>query len=190
MRKFKSFTEFALFTVEEDIEVARICLSTSKQGNTKCCYGMSALVLLGAAIDIIGTFYVNGFNIQGRDVEGNNLGRARDHFLAFYTKFCSSDCTQEQFMSSVYELARCRATHNGVLGKRVKISINSSPSGKFINIKRYNGKDYTTIHLNELLLFVKNSYDTMCAENKMEKDAEKFAPTTGLCADFKIVQNA
>ena len=180
MRLFEDYQQFAFCTIKENLAIARYCIDTPKKVNTNTCYGMPAIVLLASTIDIIGTFYRTGSysSVSKHNVQADNeLGSARSHFEQYHSKFLSNPnvCDRDLFLDSFYRLSRCRATHNGVLGPKVVITINKSKNGRFIIKKR----ELTHIFLNELYNIVLHSFKVLLSESKEIIKQENLGPSTG-----------
>ena len=186
MKNFNSYSDFAFFTIRENLRIADSCINTPKKKGTKSCYGMPALILLSSIIDTIGTFYRSGTfsNITQNEVSQNNLGHAGDHFEHFYDKFIENNtnpqwlCNRNLFIGDFYKLGRCRATHNSVLGPKIRITINDNKNGAFIWEKH----NIVHIQLKELNKLVKNAFSTMITESNATipiVDFEEFTQTTG-----------
>ncbi len=169
---YDSYNEFAIDTISEYLRIADYCINTPKK-EADSCYGMPAFLLLSSVIDIIGTFYRNGSfePITDDDVKYNKLGNAQDHFKQFYNLFLHSNPSQtstldvDNFMNFFYKFARCKATHNGVLGPRV-IIMKSVTCNNFIEVGS-NGD--MRIQLNDLYFFVRKTF-----EEKVEQEYDNY----------------
>jgi len=179
MKNFKDYNDFAAYTIAENLRAIQLCLTTPKVKNSNSCYGMSVVILLSSVIDTLGMFYRNGNRVEKiteTDVKNNKLGKVSAHFKAFYDKFLVNVCDEHFFMGEFYEFARCRATHNNVLGPKLKITINKSSNGKVFEKKHRRASTY--VYLNELYKIVKDAYDVFISEQKIVL-SETPQPTTG-----------
>lgn len=180
MKNFNNYQDFAIFTIRENLHIAKYCIDTPKRQNTNSCYGMSALILLSSVIDTIGMFYCRNGNftsITKQDVANNTLGKTQQHFDKFYDKFLTNHCDKNVFMDKFYHLARCRATHNNVLGDKIRITINALKKDVVFMEKR----NVFHINLNALYEIVNNAFKTLLRESKSQVflNEEQFSPTTG-----------
>ena len=179
MKNFNNYNDFAVCTMEENLQAAKLCLETPKKENSSSCYGMSAVILLSSVIDTLGMFYRNGqqwTGISKSDVTNNKLGGVKQHFERFYDKFLSNTNSKVFFINEFFSLVRCRATHNSVLGPNIVITIQKSTNGSFFE-KTSNGKSWQ-IYLNELYEFVKNAYEHFAHESGIAF-SETYQDSTG-----------
>lgn len=164
MKQITDYNEFAFLTIEENLKIAEYAMNTFKSPNSDSCYGMSAFVLMASVIDIIGTFYRKGhfeFITSEAVKETDKLGTCKDHFKYFFKKFIPGIYSDDE-ISFFYKYARCKATHNGVLGINVCITILDSPDEYFFK----NSDGVVTIYLKQLFSVVSHSYEMMKKELK------------------------
>ena len=178
------YNTFAYSTIEEHLFVAKYAIDTQKSSERNSCYGMPAFVLLSSVIDIIGTVYSNGLfkSITKEQVaKKNGLGYCREHFEDYYNKFIKDIglCSEKEFIDCFYNQSRCLATHNGIIGLTVCLTIKESPDGCFI--KKVGKK--TTIYLKQLYSIVNESYEVMKKESGLLPPQDIFGPTTGNTID-------
>ncbi|MGN1219445.1 MAG: hypothetical protein ACI4TU_00720, partial [Candidatus Cryptobacteroides sp.] len=163
--------------IRENLTIVQHCINTPKRKGTNSCYGMPAIILLASVIDTIGTFCLSGAfsTISKNDVLNNNLGRPHEHFDAFYTMFLKDKGIDRiHFVDRFYELGRCRATHNGVLGPNLKITINNRRDKPCIWEKR----GTLNIQIRGLYELVREAFSQMLS-NACSNNTEECEPTTG-----------
>lgn len=198
MAKFNDYQEFAFHSVEEYLQMARLCMSIPKKtdATNSNCYGMAALVLIASAMDTIGTFYRDGIQfktITEADVtdkaKGNKspLGTVQGHFEEFYNKFLKleSGITNDDFKDKFYEYARCRANHNSVLGPDVEITMKSTGKN---DIFTYDGATLI-IHLNDLLDSVQKAFEQTKKDAGCSASTLAEGPDTGYTGNLILVQS-
>lgn len=172
MTLFKDYQQFAFTTLKENLVMAQHCINTPKEPGTESCYGMSALILLASNIDIIGNFYHDG---KFSPTWMANKQFAKSHYEEYYNKFLNGLCDRTLFLNSFYNLSRCKAIHNGVLGQKVFITINQPSSGAFIQ----ETQEVTYIYLNELYKIVDDSVTSLIKESGVEYQSDENTPITG-----------
>lgn len=178
MKQITDFNEFAFLTIEENLKIAEYAMSKPKSPDSDSCYGMSAFVLMASVIDIIGTFYCSGHfeYITPEAVRSKHgLGRCSEHFNCFFKRFIPGKYSKKE-KRIFYEYARCKATHNGVLGVNVLITILDSPDGCFFKY----ADGVSTIYLKHLYSVVSHSYEAMKKESKDVTSPVLLGPTTGI----------
>lgn len=163
MSIYSNYRDFAFDTIDENIHVVEYCLMTRKGNELDSCYGMPALILLGSIIDIIGSFYQTGsyVDITIKDVKTHKHGDTRAHFISFHNKFIGDTLDQNDFVRYLYEHARCKSTHIGVLWPEVYIVNSTSSKGDYIEITN----TITRVYLPNLFELVKQSYGIMKKES-------------------------
>ena len=113
-------------------QLAKIyCLETPQKEGELGCYGMPALILLSSIIDTVGTFYRNGTGTFadisiGEASSKKGLKSARIHFIEYRKKFARNICSEQDFLTYIYDYSRCKAIHNGILYPNVFISSSKS----------------------------------------------------------------
>ena len=165
MALFNNYQEFAFCSIDEYIKMAKVCMSIPKEDKgSGTCYGMAALVLIASAMDAIGTFYrTKSFKtITEDDVEdtqkGANakLGFVKEHFREYHKRYMpDATISEDDFIDKFYTFARCRATHNSVLGPKVRITTDATDSKEIFtedNVIFY-------VHLQELLSSVEVAFE-------------------------------
>ena len=181
MKNFKNYQDLCFYTIEENLKIAKYCLTTAKRENTNSCYGMSALILLASSIDAIGTFYRNGDNVftpvTVKQIKAKKLGSVWRHFECYYDKFLCDKCDKPEFTVQFYQFARCLGIHNGTLNPSIRITMNLNKKGKIIEKLRTN----THIFLKDLYDSVVSSFAILKKECKQQIELEVYAPTTGGC---------
>ena len=178
MSRYKDYFSFAYFTIKENLTIVKYCLETPKRKNTDSCYGMPALILLSSIVDTIGTFYRTGQyqTITIEEICNEDLTSVKNHFVKYHNRFLSEDCEQNDFVDLFYKCARCKATHNSVLGPQV-ILTKKVDKNKHVLSKDKAGK--LTIHLFELYENVKQAFKTLQKESKQVYKPERPISSTG-----------
>ncbi|MDO4951135.1 MAG: hypothetical protein Q4E49_03630 [Bacteroidales bacterium] len=186
MAIFDNYTEFASSTIEENLAVAKYSIETPK-GNNNSCYGMPALILLASCIDTMGTLYdkKGNFGELTKDVVIDRRGKTREHYENFYHKFIDKQqYNKEIFIKDFYELCRCKATHNGVLGMDIFITKNGNDNSLFVS-----EDNIVKIHLPALYDLVKEAYAQMKKDaNLSTNEKEEQEPETGKTTDTKTIR--
>lgn len=135
-----------------------------EEKDSGACYGMASLVLIASAMDAIGTFYRTGSfkTITEDDVEdtqrGPNakLGLVKEHFSEYYKRYMlDANISESDFIDKFYIFARCRATHNSVLGPKVRITTDSTDSKEIFTEE----DTILYVHLKELLSSVEAAFE-------------------------------
>ena len=179
MKNFKNYQEFALFTIRENLYIAKHCLNTPKRKNTNSCYGMSALILLSSVIDTIGSFYKEDRDtiIIKQNITYSNSERTSTHFKMFYKNFLRNVCEENLFMTNFYSLARCRAIHNSTLGAKLRITINKLCDNTLFLEKK--GRHYLNIQV--LYDITNNALEKLNDDLSVDvtNQNERPGPTTG-----------
>lgn len=183
MALFDNYQDFAFRSMQESLEIAEMCLKTEKKEGSDACYGMAAFILIASVMDTIGTFYRNG-SFQGmtiKDVKEKKggkkslLGGTNKHFERYYERFLSGTIKKTPFMDVFYPYARCRATHNSVLGPKIEITTDSTPNKKIFS--RQNG--VLVVHLWELLDSVKQAHQVALKDLNRPVASEQYGSLTG-----------
>lgn len=184
MALFNDYQDFAFHSMHESLEMAEMCLKTEKKEGSDAYYGMAAFILIASVMDTIGTFYRNG-NFQGMTkkavMEKNNgkkpplLGGVKQHFDRYYERFLSGTIKKTPFMDVFYPYARCRATHNSVLGPNIEITTDSTPNKEIFS--RQNG--VLVVHLRELLDSVKQAHQVALKDWNQSLALEQYRSLTG-----------
>lgn len=198
MAKFNDYQEFAFHSVEEYLQMARLCMSIPKKtdATNSNCYGMAALVLIASTIDTIGTFYRDGAQfktITEADVTNKAksnkppLGSGQCHFEEFYKKYIGtkSGITKDDFIDRFFKYARCRANHNSVLGPDVEITMKSSDKN---DIFTYDGTTLI-IHLKDLLDSVQIAFEQTKKDAGCSVSTFVEGPDTGYTGNLILVQS-
>ena len=183
MALFSDYQDFAFHSMQESLEMAEMCLTTEKKKGSDAYYGMAAFILIASVMDTIGTFYKKG-SFQGMTKKAvmekkrgakSLLGGVKQHFLAYHKLFLSGSIKQSSFMKTFYPYARCRATHNSVLGPKIEITTDSTPNKDIFS--RQNG--VLVVHLWELLDSVKQAHQVALKDLNRPLVPEQYGPITG-----------
>lgn len=169
MAYFDDYNEFAFRSIEESLIMAEKCIKSPKGKVVDSCHGMAAIILIASVMDTIGTFYRKGYfqKISENDVindnNGSHLGSVIQHFKQYHKRYLSPKkvISKTKFMKKFYPYARCRATHNSVLGPDVELTLASAKNGAIFSHEQ----NKLNIHLNELLNSVQAAFE------EMKKDA-------------------
>ena len=182
MALFSNYQDFAFRSMQESLEMAEMCLKTEKKEGSGAYYGMAAFILIASVMDTIGTFYRNG-SFQAMTIKdvmekkgGKNslLGGTNKHFERYYELFLSGTIKKTPFMGVFYPYARCRATHNSVLGPKIEITTDSTPNKKIFS--RQNG--VLVVHLWELLDSVKQAHQVALKDLNRPVASEQYGSLT------------
>lgn len=183
MALFDNYQDFAFHSMHESLEMAEMCLRTEKKEGSDAYYGMAAFILIASVMDTIGTFYRNG-SFQGmtkKDVKEKKggkkslLGGTNKHFERYYELFLSGTIKKTPFMDVFYPYARCRATHNSVLGPNIEITTDSTPNKEIFSCP--NG--VLVVHLRELLDSVKQAHQVALKDWNQSLALEQYRSLTG-----------
>lgn len=175
MAYFDDYNEFAFHSMEESLIMAEKCINTPKGKVVDSCHGMAAVILIASVMDTIGTFYRNGYfqMITANDVingnNGSHLGGVKQHFRQYHKQFLSSNklISETEFLQKFFPYARCRATHNSVLGPDVELTLDST---KNRDIFTHGQNKRLCVHLIELLYSVREAL-------KQTKIVAKYTPS-------------
>ena len=179
MRNFSNYQDLTIFSISENLKIAKYCLETPKKINTNSCYGMPALILLASVIDAIGMFYRNGDGkfspITVKQVKAKQLGSVKSHFEYYYDKFLINNCEKKEFIVQFYEYARCLGIHNGTLNPSIRITVKRNKKGLILEKRRVN----YFIFLADLFDNVKDAFEKLKKESSACIEQEIPELTTG-----------
>lgn len=170
MSKYNDVNALVYDSIQECIEMAKMCIETTKSGGG--CYGMPALILLCAAIDAMGSFYDESGNYQHLKEDFKGMGNGC-HYKEFYNAFVgvlASEISEDDFCSGKHSVVcyRHNSIHNSGLFKNCLISNN----GEKLLEKKKDSEDWT-LNIVRMWQIVEKCYEKLKEEHPFVSESEE-----------------